>query len=47
MSTTILVVDDDQEIIDILKLLLNLEKYNVITASNGITGLSLAPGVQS
>jgi len=42
MGTTILVVDDDQEIIDILKLLLNLEKYNVITASNGITGLSLA-----
>lgn len=42
MSTTILVIDDDQEILDILKLLLNLEKYNVLTAYNGITGLSLA-----
>ncbi len=42
MSTTILVIDDDQEILDILKLLLNLEKYNVLTAHNGITGLSLA-----
>jgi two-component system alkaline phosphatase synthesis response regulator PhoP len=42
MNTTILVVDDDQEILDILKLLLNLEKYTVLTAQNGITGLSLA-----
>jgi len=42
MSTTILVIDDDQEILDILKLLLNLEKYHVLTAQNGITGLSLA-----
>ncbi|WP_303851975.1 response regulator transcription factor [Seleniivibrio woodruffii] len=42
MSTTILVIDDDQEILDILKLLLNLEKYNVLTAQNGITGLFLA-----
>lgn len=42
MSTTILVIDDDQEILDILKLLLNLEKYNVLTAPNGMTGLSLA-----
>jgi two-component system alkaline phosphatase synthesis response regulator PhoP len=42
MSTKILVIDDDPDILEILKLLLNLEKYEVFTASNGITGLSTA-----
>lgn len=42
MDTKILVIDDDHEILEILKLLLDLEKYTVLTASNGMTGLSLA-----
>lgn len=42
MNTQILVIDDDREIRDILKLLLELEKYTVLTASNGMTGLTAA-----
>lgn len=42
MDTRILVIDDDHDILEILKLLLDLEKYNVLTAANGMTGLSLA-----
>ncbi|WP_022850344.1 response regulator transcription factor [Limisalsivibrio acetivorans] len=42
MTKTILVVDDDPEILDILKLLLTLEKYKVLTASCGAEGLELA-----
>lgn len=35
-------MDDDPDILEVLRLLLDLEGYNVITASNGITGLALA-----
>lgn len=42
MNTQILVIDDDREIRDILKLLLELEKYTVLTASNGMMGLTAA-----
>jgi len=42
MSTKILVIDDDPDILEILKLLLNLEKYQVFTASCGMSGLSIA-----
>lgn len=38
----ILVVDDDPDILEVLRLLLELEGYSVLTASNGITGLSFA-----
>lgn len=38
----ILVIDDDPDIVEVLRLLLSLENYEVITAPNGITGLSLA-----
>lgn len=42
MEKTILVVDDDPEILEIISLLLSLEKYSVITASTGMEGLEKA-----
>lgn len=42
MSMKILIVDDDPDILEVLRLLLNLEGYDVSTASDGMTGLSLA-----
>ncbi|PLX69377.1 MAG: DNA-binding response regulator [Denitrovibrio sp.] len=42
MNMKILVIDDDPDIVEVLRLLLSLENYEVITAPNGITGLSLA-----
>jgi two-component system alkaline phosphatase synthesis response regulator PhoP len=42
MEKTILVVDDDPEILDVISLLLSLEKYSVITASTGMEGLTKA-----
>ncbi len=42
MTMKILVIDDDPDIVEVLRLLLSLENYEVITAPNGITGLSLA-----
>jgi len=42
MNTKILVIDDDPDILEVLRLLLSLENYDVITAQNGMTGLSLA-----
>ena len=42
MNTKILVIDDDPDILEVLRLLLSLENYNVLTAADGITGLSLA-----
>jgi two-component system alkaline phosphatase synthesis response regulator PhoP len=41
MERLILVIDDDQEILDMLKLLLTLEKYSVITAATGMEGLNM------
>lgn len=38
----ILVIDDDPDILEVLRLLLSLENYDVLTAADGITGLSLA-----
>lgn len=38
----ILVIDDDPDILEVLRLLLSLEGYDVLTAAEGITGLSLA-----
>jgi len=40
MTKRILAVDDDPEILDILKMMLELEKYEVVTAPNGVKGLS-------
>lgn len=42
MEKVILVVDDDPEILEIIHLLLSLEKYTVITASTGVEGLEKA-----
>ncbi|PLX66636.1 MAG: DNA-binding response regulator [Denitrovibrio sp.] len=42
MSKKILVIDDDPDILEVLRLLLGLENYEVTTALSGITGLSLA-----
>lgn len=36
---TILIVDDDKEICELLKMFLTLEKYNVISAGTGLEGL--------
>ncbi len=36
---TILIVDDDREICELLKMFLTLEKYNVISAGTGLEGL--------
>jgi len=41
-NSKVLVIDDDPDILEVLRLLLSLENYDVITAPNGITGLSLA-----
>lgn len=40
-SKTILIVDDDSEICELLKMFLTLEKYNVISAGTGLSGLDL------
>lgn len=42
MSIKVLVIDDDPDILEVLRLLLSLEGYDVLTAANGITGLSIA-----
>lgn len=42
MEKIILVVDDDPEILEIIRLLLSLEKYTVLTASTGMEGISKA-----
>jgi len=42
MNIKILVIDDDPDILEVLRLLLSLENYNVLTAPNGMTGLSCA-----
>lgn len=39
MACKILIIDDDYEILDMLKILLEVEGYEVDTASNGFTGL--------
>jgi len=39
MACRILIIDDDYEILDMLKILLEVEEYSVDTASNGFTGL--------
>ncbi len=41
MCTKILIVDDDQDILNILELLLNLEKYDVRSASTGMRCLEM------
>ena len=41
MSAKVLVVDDDANIVKLLKLYLEKEEYNVITASNGAMALSM------
>ncbi|MBC7714602.1 MAG: response regulator [Rhizobacter sp.] len=41
MSTTILLVDDEKDILVALKELLEMEGYVVITAGNGKTGLQM------
>lgn len=40
MKKKIIVIDDDPEILEILKLMLGLENYDVTTVENGLTGLS-------
>jgi len=42
MSVKILAIDDDPDILEVLRLLLSLENYEVLTAPNGMTGLSVA-----
>ena len=42
MGKRVLVVDDEQNIVDILRFNLEREGYEVITAANGLEGLSLA-----
>ena len=42
MGKRVLVVDDEQNIVDILRFNLEREGYEVITASDGLEGLSLA-----
>ncbi|QAR32972.1 response regulator transcription factor [Geovibrio thiophilus] len=44
MEKVILVVDDDPEILEIIRLLLSLEKYTVLTASTGMEGIAKARG---
>jgi two-component system alkaline phosphatase synthesis response regulator PhoP len=39
MACKFLIIDDDYEILDMLKILLEVEGYEVDTASNGFTGL--------
>ncbi|MCX8084678.1 MAG: response regulator transcription factor [Calditerrivibrio sp.] len=39
MSCKILIIDDDYEILDMLKILLDLEGYEVDTAANGFSGI--------
>lgn len=41
MSKTIIVIDDDAEICELVSLFLNLEGYEVLTASEGMQGLAL------
>ncbi|MBN2410128.1 response regulator [candidate division KSB1 bacterium] len=41
MAARILVIDDEEEIRDILKKMLELEGYEVITANNGNEGIKL------
>lgn len=43
---TILVVDDDPSITNVLELLLGMEQYKVLTARNGEEGIALAKRVQ-
>lgn len=42
MSSTILVIDDDQENVDYLKILLEKNNFRVITAYDGTSGLNKA-----
>lgn len=42
MNVKILVIDDDPDILEVLRLLLSLENYEVLTALDGMTGLALA-----
>jgi DNA-binding response OmpR family regulator len=42
MAKRILIIEDEEEIRENLKFLLEAEQYNVIEASNGITGIELA-----
>ncbi|MGE4498274.1 MAG: response regulator transcription factor [Deferribacterales bacterium] len=42
MEKVILVVDDDPEILEIIRLLLSLEKYTVLTAATGMEGIAKA-----
>jgi len=42
MNMKILIIDDDPDILEVLRLLLGLENYEVLTAQDGMTGLSLA-----
>ncbi|MGA1846268.1 response regulator transcription factor [Deferribacter abyssi] len=41
MKRKILIIDDDIEILEILKLFLEIEDFKVVTAQNGITGFNL------
>lgn len=42
MNKKILVIEDDVEILDNIKILLELEKYSVLVASSGMEGISVA-----
>lgn len=42
MKTKILVIEDEQDILDNIRLFLEAEKYEVITTNNGIEGIKLA-----
>ena len=42
MKTKILVIDDDPKIVQVLKIRLKFEEYEVLTAADGVSGLKLA-----
>ena len=42
MAQRVLVVDDEQNIVDILRFNLEREGYEVITAADGVQGLEMA-----
>ncbi len=44
MDTTILLIEDDPDVRRNLEVLLNQEKYNVVSAKNGLEGVVLAKG---
>ena len=42
MAETILAVDDDVDILDLLEMSLHSDGFNVVTANNGVSGIALA-----